>query len=178
MNPLTQIRNTAKATQREVTAGVADSASWHARFKHSAYIFAGGLPYTLTEGDLLAVFSQYGEIVDVNLVKCVHLQAGIRDVGTATSLLLLTSSTPCRDKETGKQRGFAFLAYEDQRSTVLAVDNLSGARVGGRTVKVDHVDNYKLKRAEVHPWHTDVALVLFAPSHLCISMTQRVLFCS
>lgn len=56
----------------------------------------------------------------------------------------------CRDKETGKQRGFAFLAYEDQRSTVLAVDNLSGARVGGRTIRVDHVDNYKIKRAEVH----------------------------
>ncbi len=54
-----------------------------------------------------------------------------------------------RDKETGKSRGFAFLAYEDQRSTVLAVDNLSGARVAGRVIKVDHVDNYKIKRAEV-----------------------------
>jgi RNA recognition motif-containing protein len=54
-----------------------------------------------------------------------------------------------RDKETGKSRGFAFLAYEDQRSTVLAVDNLSGARVAGRIVRVDHVDNYKVKRAEV-----------------------------
>ena len=56
---------------------------------------------------------------------------------------------PFRDKETGKSRGFAFLAYEDQRSTVLAVDNLSGSRVAGRTVRVDHVDNYKIKRAEV-----------------------------
>jgi RNA recognition motif-containing protein len=37
---------------------------------------------------------RYGEVVDVNLV---------------------------RDKTTGKSRGFAFLAYEDQRSTVLAV---------------------------------------------------------
>lgn len=26
-----------------------------------------------------------------------------------------------RDKATGKSKGFAFLAYEDQRSTVLAV---------------------------------------------------------
>lgn len=48
-----------------------------------------------------------------------------------------------RDKETGKPRGFAFLMYEDQRSTVLAVDNLNGAKVLGRTLRVDHVKNYK-----------------------------------
>ena len=66
----------------------------------------------------------------------------------AQALHMVLSLHPRRDKETGKQRGFAFLAYEDQRSTVLAVDNLSGARVGGRTIRVDHVDNYKIKRAE------------------------------
>ena len=59
------------------------------------------------------------------------------------------SECMCRHKDTGKSRGFAFLAYEDQRSTVLAVDNLNGARIGDRTVTVDHVDNYKRKRAEV-----------------------------
>jgi RNA-binding motif X-linked protein 2 len=48
-----------------------------------------------------------------------------------------------RDKATGKQRGFGFLMYEDQRSTVLAVDNLNGAQVLGRTLRVDHVQNYK-----------------------------------
>ena len=69
MNPLTQIKNTQKASAREVAAGLSDSASWHHKFRHSAYIFAGGLPYELTEGDLLAVFAQYGEIVDVNLVR-------------------------------------------------------------------------------------------------------------
>lgn len=122
MNPLTQIRNTNKATRSEVALGLGGSSSWHARFKHSAYIYVGGLPYELTEGDILAVFAQYGEVVDVYLV---------------------------RDKKTGKSRGFAFLAYEDQRSTVLAVDNLSGARVAGRIVRVEHVDNYKRKRAEV-----------------------------
>ena len=122
MNPLTQIKNTQKATKQEILLGLPESASWHARFKHSAYIFVGGLDYELTEGDILAVFSQYGEVVDVHLV---------------------------RDKSTGKSRGFCFLAYEDQRSTVLAVDNLSGARVAGRIIRVEHVDNYKKKRAEV-----------------------------
>lgn len=122
MNPLTQIKNTQKASRDEIELGLSDKASWHGRFKHSAYVFAGGLPYELTEGDILAVFSQYGEVVDLNLA---------------------------RDKKTGKPKGFAFLAYEDQRSTVLAVDNLSGAKVAGRVIRVEHVDNYRKKRAEM-----------------------------
>ena len=122
MNPLTQIKNTIKATAREIDLGLGEGASWHARFKHSAYVFAGGLDFGLTEGDLLAVFAQYGVIV---------------------ALIL------CRDTETGKTKGFAFLAYEDQRSTVLAVDNLNGATVAGRKIRVEHVDNYKKRKAQV-----------------------------
>jgi RNA-binding motif X-linked protein 2 len=47
-----------------------------------------------------------------------------------------------RDRETGKSRGFAFLAYEDQRSTDLAVDNFNGAEICGRVLRVDHVRKY------------------------------------
>ena len=53
-----------------------------------------------------------------------------------------------RDKTTGKTRGFGFLMYEDQRSTVLAVDNLNGARVLERTLRVDHVKGYKQPRTK------------------------------
>ena len=120
MNALTQIRNTQRASKQEIELGLVDS-SWHDRFKHSAYVYIGGLPFELTEGDILAICSQYGEIVDVNLVK---------------------------DTKTKKSRGFAFVAYEDQRSTVLAVDNLSGSRVGGRTIRVEHVDNYRKAKRE------------------------------
>lgn len=45
--------------------------------------------------------------------------------------------------------GFAFVAYEDQRSTNLSVDNLSGSKVAGKTIRVEHVGNYKKKKAEV-----------------------------
>jgi RNA-binding motif X-linked protein 2 len=58
MNPLTQIKNTQKISAQEVAAGLSDNASWHAKYKDSAYVFAGGLGYDLTEGDLLAVFAQ------------------------------------------------------------------------------------------------------------------------
>lgn len=51
---------------------------------------------------MVTFLKRYGEIVDVRLM---------------------------RDKKTGKSRGFAFVAYEDQRSTVLAVDNFNGAEV-------------------------------------------------
>lgn len=116
MNPLTLVKRIQNINQKEATLGISEEASWHAKYKDSAYVYVGGLPFDLTEGDLLAVFAQYGEIVDCNLV---------------------------RDKGTGKSKGFAFLAYEDQRSTNLAVDNLNGAQILGRTVRVDHVTKYK-----------------------------------
>ena len=74
--------------------------SWHGQYKDSAYVYVGGLDVGLTEGDVAVVFSQLGEVVDVHLP---------------------------RDKKTGKPRGFAFVGYEDQRSTVLAVDNFNVA---------------------------------------------------
>ncbi|KAJ3177785.1 RNA-binding motif protein, X-linked 2 [Geranomyces variabilis] len=100
----------------ELFRNVKESASWHAQYKDSAYVYVGGLPYQLTEGDLIAVFSQYGEIVDLNMV---------------------------RDKQTGKSKGFAFVAYEDQQSTVLAVDNFNGTKMLGRMLRVDHVAQYR-----------------------------------
>jgi RNA-binding motif X-linked protein 2 len=48
-----------------------------------------------------------------------------------------------RDKKTGKSKGFAFICYEDQRSTILAVDNFNGANLAGRSIRVDHVKDYK-----------------------------------
>ncbi|KAI0254813.1 hypothetical protein BJV78DRAFT_1183099 [Lactifluus subvellereus] len=114
------VREIKKINERELELGVG-SASWHDEYKDSAYVFIGGLHYDLTEGDVITIFSQYGEVVDVNLP---------------------------RDKETGKTKGFGFLMYEDQRSTVLAVDNLNGATVLERTLRVDHVRNYKQPRVK------------------------------
>ncbi|RHZ74292.1 hypothetical protein CDV55_109014 [Aspergillus turcosus] len=114
------IRQTQALNKRELENAVPPEASWHADYRDTAYIYIGGLPFDLSEGDIITIFSQYGEPVHVDLI---------------------------RDKETGKSRGFAFLKYEDQRSTDLAVDNLTGATVLGRMLRVDHA-RYKKRDEE------------------------------
>jgi RNA-binding motif X-linked protein 2 len=104
----------------ELSKGISHTpASWHAQYKDSAWIHVGNLPLNLTEGDVLCILSQYGEIDDLHLV---------------------------REKDSGKSRGFAFLKYEDARSCVLAVDNFTGTMVLGRTLRVDHVQKYRLPK--------------------------------
>uniref|UniRef100_A0A8D2DBA8 Uncharacterized protein n=2 Tax=Sciurus TaxID=10001 RepID=A0A8D2DBA8_SCIVU len=58
MNPLTKVKLINELNEREVQLGVADNVSWHSEYKDSAWIFLGGLPYELTEGDIICVFSQ------------------------------------------------------------------------------------------------------------------------
>lgn len=115
------IRQVARLNETELEKVIPSNASWHTDYRDTAYIYIGGLPFELSEGDILTIFSQYGNPVHVNLV---------------------------RDKETGKSRGFAFLKYEDQRSCDLAVDNLSGGGVMGRVMSVDHT-RYKKKEGEI-----------------------------
>ncbi|XP_067085067.1 RNA-binding motif protein, X-linked 2 [Osmerus mordax] len=116
MNPLTKVKLINELNEREANLGIKETVSWHSEYKDSAWIFVGGFPYELTEGDIICVFSQYGEMANINLV---------------------------RDKKTGKSKGFCFICYEDQRSTILAVDNLNGIKIKGRTIRVDHVMNYR-----------------------------------
>ena len=64
MNPLTQTLNQVKINEKELEMGLAGTKnSWHQEYKDSAWIFLGGLPYEMTEGDIICMFSQYGEPV-------------------------------------------------------------------------------------------------------------------
>ncbi len=60
--------NTIKAINQindsELKQGLTGGSSWHADYAKSAYIFFGNLNYGMHEGDIVIVFSQYGEIVD------------------------------------------------------------------------------------------------------------------
>ena len=135
--------------------------SWHAQYKDSAYVYVGGLPSELSEGDVIVICSQFGEVVDVNMP---------------------------RDRKTGKTKGFAFICYEvtstlasrlpcprvnaarggrqDQRSTVLAVDNFNGAKVLGRTIRCDHCQSYHEEQKK------DVANL---PDHVTRNLSEKEL---
>ena len=70
MNPLTQTLNQLKMNEKELAAGVSGTkSSWHTEYKDSAWIFLGGLPYEMTEGDIICMFSQYGEPVSEKIFR-------------------------------------------------------------------------------------------------------------
>ncbi|KAH3919813.1 hypothetical protein HBH56_019100 [Parastagonospora nodorum] len=108
---MNSVRAIQQLNKRELEAGVGTEGSWHTDYRDTAFINIGGLPFELSEGDIITIFSQYGEPVWVKLA---------------------------RDKETGKSRGFAWIKYEDQRSCDLAVDNLGGSTIMDRVIRVDH----------------------------------------
>lgn len=119
---MNNIKNIESITEQELNAGIfggLSKGSWHEKYKDSAWVFLGGFPFELSEGDIICVMSQWGEIEDINLV---------------------------RDKVTNKSKGFAFIKYEDNRSTILAVDNFNGTKLLGRTLRCDHVDEYRLPK--------------------------------
>ena len=72
-------------------------------------MYVGNLPYSSSEDDVRDLFSQYGEVGDVNVVE---------------------------DRETGRSRGFGFVEME-QAQAEEAMSNLDGTQFGGRTLKVN-----------------------------------------
>lgn len=114
MNNVESIR---RLNAQELKLGIAGtSASWHAQYANTPVVNVGGLRPNVTDERILSVFEQYGVVEHLNII---------------------------RDEKTNEARGFAFLAYADARSAVLAVDNLNGAVLDGRTLRVDHVLDYK-----------------------------------
>ena len=122
---MNSIRQTQALNKRELENAIQPSASWHADYRDTAWIYVGGFPFDVSEGDIATIFSQFGNPTHLNLI---------------------------RDKDTGKSKGFGFLKYEDQRSCDLAVDNLGGADVLGRLLRVDHT-RYKKRDDEDEETH-------------------------
>ena len=73
-------------------------------------LFVGNMHFETTEGDLRALFEQFGEI---------------------TRLQVMT------DRDTGRSRGFAFVDMADDQAAAKAIAALNGKAVNGRTLNVN-----------------------------------------
>ena len=98
MNVIAEIQ---RINQAELESGsVGTSASWHAKYADSAWVFVGNLPMQLTEGDVICVMSQFGEVssprtnvVDLHARVLFCLSVVMRHERTCIS-----SSAPCHGR--------------------------------------------------------------------------------
>ena len=60
MNVIAEIQRINAAELENGSVGT--SASWHAKYADSAWVYVGNLPLQLTEGDIICVMSQFGEV--------------------------------------------------------------------------------------------------------------------
>lgn len=73
-------------------------------------IFVGNLSFQTTQDDLLAAFSQYGNVERVNIIT---------------------------DRDTGQSRGFAFVEMTESSEAQNAISALNGAELRGRAMNVN-----------------------------------------
>src|SRR6201747_3191636 len=73
-------------------------------------LFVGNLSFQTTQDELLAAFSQFGNVERVNIVT---------------------------DRETGQPRGFAFVEMTERRDAETAIAQLNGAEMNGRALNVN-----------------------------------------
>ena len=73
-------------------------------------IYVGNLSYDTTENDLRDLFGEHGTVTRVNIIT---------------------------DKMSGKSKGFAFVEMENDTDGQTAIDELNGADMQGRNLKVN-----------------------------------------
>ncbi|MCF7918520.1 MAG: RNA-binding protein [Candidatus Cloacimonetes bacterium] len=73
-------------------------------------IYVGNLNYKVTQEDLQELFSQYGEVVSVNVIN---------------------------DRETGRSKGFGFVEMTVDSEAENAINSLNGTAFGERDLKVN-----------------------------------------
>ena len=76
-------------------------------------LFVGNLSFQTTEEDLQQAFQSYGEIAEIRLVL---------------------------DRDTGRSRGFAFVAMADDEAARKATEGLNGAMLDGRPLRVNEAE--------------------------------------
>ncbi len=86
-------------------------------------LYAGNLPYNITEDELRSTFAEYGEVTEVSLIT---------------------------DSFTGQLKGFGFVEMPTQQEAEEAIKALDGKDINGRNLKVN-LAKPKEKRSKRRP---------------------------
>jgi len=73
-------------------------------------IYVGNLDYKTTDDDLRELFEEFGAVDSANVIK---------------------------DRESGRSKGFGFVEMGNEDEALEAIDELDGAEIDGRTIKVN-----------------------------------------
>ncbi len=74
-------------------------------------LYVGNIYFGLSEDQLKEVFERYGKVESVRIMK---------------------------DNQTGRSRGFGFVSFENDQEAELAKNELDGAELGGRNLRVNY----------------------------------------
>jgi len=73
-------------------------------------IYVGNLNYKFSDDDLKELFEEFGSVDSANVIK---------------------------DRDTGRSKGFGFVEMENDEEAEAAIEELDGAEVDGRVIKVN-----------------------------------------
>ncbi|MFC1670850.1 RNA recognition motif domain-containing protein [Spirochaetota bacterium] len=73
-------------------------------------IYVGNLPYSISEGDLETLFSDFGSVAEAKIIT---------------------------DRDSGRSKGFGFVEMPEQSEGEEAIKELDGREVEGRNIKVN-----------------------------------------
>ena len=94
-------------------------------------LYVGNFPYSVDESQLREMFSSYGQIEDIALIK---------------------------DRETGRSKGFAFITFATQQGAEMALA-LNGKDVDGRALKVGEVSTAQVCNRPLTTFQGDLGVV-------------------
>ncbi|KAI9229537.1 MAG: hypothetical protein DHS80DRAFT_22300 [Piptocephalis tieghemiana] len=105
---------TTGGTGETTTTGCKEGSFGHA-LNVCSRVYVGSIPFGVGEGELRPIFEQYGAVRGVTMTV---------------------------DGQTGRHKGFAFVEYEAPEAAGIAVKEMVGLSVGGRTLRVGRPNNY------------------------------------